>query len=59
MAISPIYWRTVKAGTRTYASITNVTVKAEVKELAKADVVSGEISPELYKELIGEDYTTA
>jgi hypothetical protein len=53
---SPIYWRRIKAGARTYSSITDVTVKAEVKDLAKADVVSGEITAEQYAELIGEAY---
>lgn len=53
---SSIYWRRIKAGARTYSSITDATVKAEVKELAKADVVSGEITAERYAELIGEVY---
>ena len=56
-AITPIYWRRIKAGARTYASIADATVKAEVKDLAKADVASGEITAERYNELIGEDYS--
>lgn len=55
--ISQIYWRRIKAGARTYASITDATVKAEVKDLAKADVASGEITAEQYADLIGEAYT--
>ena len=55
-AMTPIYWRRIKAGTRTYASIPDEAIKAEVKQLAKADVVSGVITAEEYKQLIGEDY---
>ena len=55
-AMTPIYWRRIKAGSRTYASIPDETIKTEVKQLANADVVSGEITTEKYKEFIGEDY---
>ena len=57
-AIAKIYWRTIKRGTRTYASIKDETVKAEVKYLAGQDVKSGEITAEQYAELIGEEYST-
>ncbi len=54
---SPIYWRRIKAGARTFDSVPDAIIKAEVKDLAKADVVSGSILPEQYAELIGEEYT--
>ena len=54
--ISPIYWRRIKAGARTFISITDETVKIDIKNLAKAEVFMGELSIERYKELIGEDY---
>ena len=56
-AISKIYWRTIKRGTRTYNSIKDETIKTEVKYLAQQDVESGEITAERYEELIGEEYT--
>ena len=58
MAIKPIaysYWRSIKRGTRTFASIRDE-VKADVKALAKMDVESGEITAEEYKNYIGEEY---
>lgn len=54
--MAKIYWRRIKAGTRVYADVPTDGLKAEIKELAKADVRSGEITAERYKELIGEDY---
>ena len=56
-AISKIYWRTIKRGTRTYDSIKDETIKAEVEYLAQQDVASGEITAERYEELIGKEYT--
>lgn len=58
-AISKIYWRTIKRGTRTYDSIKDETVKAEVKYLAQQDVVNGEITAEQYEQYIGEVYPVA
>lgn len=55
-AISKIYWRTIKRGTRTYDSIQDETVKAEVKYLAQQDVVNGVITAEEYEQYIGEAY---
>lgn len=58
MAIKPIaksYWRLIKADRKTFDSVPN-SVKEDVKALAKQDVVDGVITPERYKELIGEDY---
>ena len=55
-AIAKIYWRTIKRGTRTYDSVKDETVKADVKYLAKQDVVSGEITEEQYQEITGEIY---
>ncbi len=55
-AIAKIYWRTIKRGTRTYDSIKDETVKAEVKYLAQQDVVNGEITTGQYQEITGEMY---
>ena len=58
MAIKPIaysYWRSIKRGTRKFEDIREE-VKADVKALAKADVVSGEITTEEYETFIGEVY---
>lgn len=57
-AISKIYWRTIKRGTRTYDSIKDETVKDEVKYLAQQGVVSGEITEAEYLEWIGEEYVS-
>ena len=51
--MAKIYWRTIKRGTRTFASVP-ANLKDEVKALALAEVESGEITAEQYKELIGE-----
>ena len=55
-AISKIYWRTIKRGTRTFDSIQDETVKAEVKYLAQQDVSNGVITAEQYEQYIGEVY---
>ena len=55
--MAKIYWRRIKAGTRFYADVPTDALKAEIKELAKQDVVSGEITAETYEMLIGESYT--
>ena len=54
--MAKIYWRRIKAGTRFYADVPTEALKAEIKELAMADVESGEITAEQYAELIGEEY---
>lgn len=56
-AISKIYWRTIKRGTRTYDSIQDETVKAEVKYLAQQDVINVVITAEQYEQYIGEEFT--
>lgn len=53
--MAKIYWRTIKRGTRTFAECPK-NLQAEIKELAKQDVVNGEITEEEYKNFIGEDY---
>ena len=53
--MAKIYWRTVKRGTRTFAECP-ANLQAEIKELAKQDVVDGVISEDMYKQYIGEDY---
>lgn len=55
-AIAKIYWRTIKRGTRTYDSVKDEIVKADVKYLAKQDVANGEITEEQYLEITGELY---
>lgn len=54
--MAKIYWRRIKAGTRFFEDVPTEALKAEIKELAKADVVKGEITAEQYLALIGEEY---
>ena len=53
--IAKSYWRLIKAGNRTFDSIPD-SVKEDVIALAKQDVDTGEITPERYKEITGEDF---
>ena len=53
--MAKIYWRTIKRGTRTFNDVPE-NLKSEVKELAKTEVTEGVITPDQYKELIGEEY---
>lgn len=58
MTVKPIaksYWRLIKSGSRTFDSVPD-SVKDDVKTLAKEDVVHGVISPDQYKNFIGEEY---
>lgn len=55
-SIAKIYWRNIKNGNRTFASITDEVVAEEVKRLAREAVASGEVTAERYEELIGEEY---
>ena len=58
MAVKPIahsYWRSIKRGNRTFESIPE-SVKEDVRTLAQADVAEGVITPEEYKNYIGEDF---
>jgi hypothetical protein len=58
MSINPIacsYWRVIKAGGRTYASVP-ATVKDDVLTLARSDVEAMAITPQQYEDLIGEVY---
>lgn len=54
--MAKIYWRRIKAGTRFFADVPKDELKAEIIELAKADVESGEITAEEYEQFIGEAY---
>lgn len=54
-AIAHSYWRTIKRGTRTFDSVPD-SVKDDVRTLAQTDVQNGVITPEEYKDFIGEDY---
>lgn len=62
-AISHSYWRTIKAGTRTFESVLNSPRAAiyeradEIRFLAHCDVDEGVITPEEYTQYIGEPYT--
>ena len=53
--MAKIYWRTIKRGTRTLADVPE-TLKEEVREIAKQEVVEGTITSEQYKYYIGEEY---
>ena len=50
-AIAYSYWRSIKRGNRTFGSIPD-SVKDDVRTLAQADVQSGVITPEQYKQYI-------
>jgi len=54
-AIAHSYWRSIKRGTRTFDSVP-ASVKDDVRTLAQDDVVEGVITPEEYREYIGEEY---
>ena len=54
--MAKIYWRRIKAGTRFFKDVPTDDLKNEIRELAKVDVESGEITAEQYKNFIGEDY---
>lgn len=54
--MAKIYWRRIKAGTRFFADVPKDELKAEIIELAKAEVESGEITTEEYEQFIGEAY---
>lgn len=55
-AIAHSYWRRIKAGARTFESVP-ASVADDVKLLAQADVKAGVITPEEYRDYIGEEYT--
>ena len=54
--MAKIYWRTIKRGTRTFEDVPE-NLRAEVKEIAKAEVVDGTITEAEYAKYIGEEYT--
>lgn len=56
LAVSHSYWRTIKAGKRTFESIKNEQVRLDVKELARTDVMNGVITVDDYEAYIGEQY---
>lgn len=57
-AIAHSYWRSIKRGTRTFDSVPD-SVKDDVRTLAQTDVKNGVITPDEYKDFIGEDYPAA
>lgn len=56
-AIAKIYWKQIKAGSKTYAAVIGDDKKEQVKELAGQEVYAGTITPEEYEGYIGEPYT--
>ena len=54
--MAKIYWRRIKAETRFFKDVPSDDLRAEIKELARQDVVDGIITAEQYKQYIGEDY---
>lgn len=54
-AIAHSYWRSIKRGNRTFDSVPD-NVKDDVRTLAQTDVETGVITPEEYKQYIGEAY---
>ena len=54
--MAKIYWRRIKAGTRSYDDVPTKVLKDEIKELAQQDVKNGVITTERYAKLIGESY---
>lgn len=55
-AIAKIYWKQIKAGSKTYAAVIGDDKKEQVKELAGQEVYDGAITPEEYEGYIGEPY---
>lgn len=55
-AIAKIYWKQIKAGSKTYAAVIGDDKKEQVKELAGQEVYDGAITPEEYEMYIGEPY---
>ena len=49
--IAKVYWRRIKAGTRTFSSIKGDDVKAEVLYLAQQDLAKGVITQDQFNEL--------
>ena len=54
--MAKIYWRRIKAGTRFFQDVPTEALKAEIRELARADVAEGIITTEEYERLIGESF---
>lgn len=52
-AIASAYWRKIKSGERTWASIPTDIMRGDVNTLAMQEIVDGTISAEQYAELIG------
>lgn len=53
--MAKIYWRTIKRGTRTFADVPE-NLQDAIKALALAEVETGTITTEQFREYIGEDY---
>ena len=54
-AIAYIYWRRIKAGTRTYDKVP-AQVREDVKLVAQTEVAQGVITADEYQEWVGEAY---
>lgn len=55
-AIAKIYWKQIKAGSKTYTQVLGADKQEQVKELAGQDVYDAVITPEEYEGYIGEPY---
>ena len=55
--MAKIYWRRIKAGTRYFNDVPKESLKEEIREIAKSEVVGGIITAEQYEEYIGEIYS--
>lgn len=66
-AVAHSYWRSIKRSNRTFESLSEeitdlqkeggyLSMKDQVRHLAKTDVVNGVISAEKYEHYIGEEY---
>lgn len=56
-AIAKIYWKLIKAGSKTYDAVIGDDKKEQVKELAGQEVYDETITAEEYEQYIGEPYT--
>lgn len=54
--ISHSYWRSVKRGTRTFDSIRDEEIRADIRILAQSDVTNGAITATEYQQYLGEAY---
>lgn len=56
-AIAKSYWRSIQRGTRAFSAVPEA-MKDAVRELARADVESGALDGDAYRNFIGEEYAS-